>query len=93
MSSNHRKSFICTEGGKQNPTPTQAHTPRYSRHLRHALESVGLHRRDTLSIKTKFTTLRGAGARAHERRTGVVAAEGAAAKGHCPRDGRASDQA
>jgi hypothetical protein len=28
--------------------------------------------------------LRGAGACADERRTGVVAAEGAAAKGHCP---------
>jgi hypothetical protein len=36
--------------------------------------------------------LPGAGACAHERRTGVVAAEGAAAKGHCPRYGRARDR-
>jgi hypothetical protein len=43
MSSNDRKSFICTEGGKHNRTPTQA--SRYSLHLRHVLESVGLHRR------------------------------------------------
>ncbi len=41
--------------------------------------------------KNKVTALRGAGARAHERRTGVVAAEAAAAKGHCPRYGRARD--
>ena len=84
MSSNYRKSFICTEGGKHNRTSTQAHTSRYSRHLRHALESVGLHRRYSLGRKIQRTTLRGAGACAHERRTGVVAAEGAAAKGHCP---------
>jgi hypothetical protein len=84
MSSNDRKSFICTEGGKHNRTPTQAHTSRYSRHLRHALENVGLHRRYALRRKIQVTSLRGAGACADERRTGVVAAEGAAAKGHCP---------
>ena len=89
MSSNHRKSFICTEGGKHNRTPTQAHTSRYSRHLRHALESVGLHRSDILRCKIQVTSLHGAGACAHERRTGVVAAEAAAAKGGCPRYGRA----
>ncbi len=84
MSSSDRKSFICTEGGKHNRTPTQAHTSRYSLHLRHVMESVGLHRRYSLGRKIQRTTLRGAGACAHERRTGVVAAEGAAAKGHCP---------
>ena len=69
------------------------HTSRYSRHLCHALESVGWHRRYKLSLEIQRTTLRGAGACAHERRTGVVAAEGAAAKGHCPRYGRARDGA
>ena len=78
---------------KHTSTPTQVHTSWYSRHLCHILESVGRHRRDTLKGKIQFTTLRGAGARAHERRTGVVAAEGAAAKGHCPWDGRARDGA
>ena len=87
MSSSDRKSFICTEGGKHNRTPTQAHTSRYSLHLRHVMESVGLHRRYSLRRKIQLTTLRGAGACAHERRTGVVAAEGAVAKGHCPRLG------
>ena len=87
MSSSDRKSFICTEGGKHNLTPTKAHTSRYSRHLWHVLESVGLHRRYTLALKIQRTTLRGAGACADERRTGVVAAEGAVAKGHCPRSG------
>ena len=86
MSSNHRKSFICTEGGKHNHTPTQAHTSGYSRHPCHILESVGRHRRDTLRRKIQVMTLRGAGACAHERRTGVVAAERAIAKGQCPRD-------
>jgi hypothetical protein len=89
MSSNDRKSFICTEGGKHNRTPTQAHTSRYSLHLRHALESVGLHRRYALRRKNQALSSRGAGACADERRTGVVAAEAAAAKGHCPRYGRA----
>ena len=93
MSSNHRKSFICAEGGKHNRTPTQAHTSWYSRHLCHILESVGRHRRDTLIQKRQGTIFGGAGARAHERRTGVVAAEGAAAKDHCPWDGRARDGA
>jgi hypothetical protein len=78
------KSFICTEGGKHNRTPTQAHTSRYSRHLRQALESVGRHRRYALRRKIQVTSSRGAGACADERRTGVVAAEAAAAKGHCP---------
>ena len=87
MSSNDRKYFICTEGGKHNRTPTQAHTSRYSRHLRHALESVGLHRRYTLVRKLQVATFRGAGACPHERRIGVVATEGAAAKGHGPRLG------
>ena len=91
MSSNDRKSFICTEGGKHNRTPTQAHTSRYSRHLRHVLESVGLHRRYTLRLKIQATMLRGAGACADERRNGVVVAEGAVCKGHCPRYGRARD--
>ncbi len=86
-------SFICTAGGKHNNTPTQAHTSRYSRHLRHALESVGLHRRYSLARKIQVTTFRGAGACANERRTGVVAAEAAVARGHCPRDGRARDGA
>jgi hypothetical protein len=76
-----------------NRTPTQAHTSWYSRHFCHILESVGRHRRDTLRRKKQITALRGAGARAHERRTGVVAAEGAAAKGFCPRYGRARDGA
>jgi hypothetical protein len=73
-----------------NRTPTEAHTSWYSRHLCHILESVGRHQRDTHAgpdthiRKTQKTTLRGAGARAHERRTGVVAAEGAVAKGYCP---------
>ncbi len=84
MPNNDRKSFICTEGGKQNRTPTQAHTSRYSLHLLHALESVGLHRRYALARKIQCTSLRGAGACADERRTGVVAAEAAVAKGHCP---------
>jgi hypothetical protein len=78
MSSNDRKYYIiCTEGGKHNHTHTQAHTSRYSRHLRHALKSVGLYRRYTLGIKIQITSLRGAGTCAHERRTGVVAAEAA----------------
>ena len=85
MSNNDRKSFISTRRGKHNRTPTQAHTSRYSRHLRHALESAGLHRRYKLALEIQRTILRGAGAGAHERRTDVVAAEGAAAKGHCPR--------
>jgi hypothetical protein len=93
MSSNDRKSFICTEGGKHNSTPTQAHTSRYSLQSRHVLESVGLHRRYTLRLKIQITSLRGAGACAHERRTGVVAAEAAVPKGHCPRYGRARDGA
>ncbi len=76
MIENH--SFVLKEGN------TIAHTSRYSLHLRHALESVGRHRRDTLKRKTQVAALRGAGARAHERRTGVVAAEGAPAKGFCP---------
>jgi hypothetical protein len=75
---------IRAEWGKHNRTPTQAHTSWYSRHLCHILESVGRHRRDTLRRKTQCTSLRGTGARAHERRTGVVAAEGAVPKGHCP---------
>ena len=87
MSSSDRKSFIRTEGGKHNRIPTQAYTSRYSRHLRHVLESVGLHRHYSLRRKIQRSSLCGAGARAHERRTGVVAAEGAAAKGHCPRLG------
>jgi hypothetical protein len=91
MSSHDRKSFIFTEGGRHNPTPTQAHKSRYSRHL-HAFESVGLHRRYSLALKLQCTTLGGAGPCADERRTGVVAAEGAAAKGHCPRYGRARDR-
>ena len=85
------KSFICTEGGKHNRTPTQAHTSRYSRHLRHALENVGRHRRYAPPRKFQCTSFRGAGACADERRTGVVAAEAAAAKGHRPRYGRARD--
>jgi hypothetical protein len=89
MSSNDRKSFICTEGGKHNRTPTQAQTSRYSRHPRHVLKSVGLHRRYYLVVKIQCTSLRGAGACADERRTGVVAAEAAVSKGHCPRYGRA----
>jgi hypothetical protein len=82
-----------TEEGKHNSTPTQAHTSWYSPHLCHILERVGRHRRDTLIPKIQCTTFRGAGARAHERRTGEVAAEGAAAKGHCPRYRRARDGA
>ncbi len=84
MSSNDRQSFVCTEGGKYSRAPSQAHKSRYSRHLQHAFESVGLHRRYSLKRKIQCSTLRGAGACAHERRSGVVAAEGAAAKGHCP---------
>jgi hypothetical protein len=84
QATNDRKSFICTEGGKHNRTPTQEHTARYSPQLRHALESVGRHRRYAPVIKIQPTSLRGAGACADERRTGVVAAEAAAAKGHCP---------
>jgi hypothetical protein len=68
-------------------TPTQAHTSRYSLHFQHALESVGRHRRYTPAIKIQSTTLHGAGACAHKRRAGVVAPEGAAAKGDCPRCG------
>jgi hypothetical protein len=75
---------IRAEGGEHNPTPTQAHTSWYSRHFCHSLESVGRNRRDTLRLKRQETTFRGAGARAHERRTGVVTAEGAAAKDYCP---------
>jgi hypothetical protein len=82
-----------TEGGKHNRTPTQVHTSWYSRHLYHILESVGRHRRDILRRKIQGTAFRGAGACAHERRTGVVAGKGAAAKGHCPRYGRARDGA
>ena len=82
--------FVLKEG---HTTPTQAHKSRYSRHLRHALESVGLHRRYTLALKIQCTTLRGARACAHERRTGVVAAEAAAAKEHCPRYRNARDGA
>jgi hypothetical protein len=65
-------------------THSHKHISWYSLHLRHACESVGRHRRYALAIKIQCTTLCGAGACAHERRTGVVAAEGAAAKGHCP---------
>jgi hypothetical protein len=93
MSCNDRKSFICTGRRKHNRTPTQAHTARYSLHLRHALESVGLHRRYSLRRKIHEISLRGAGACADERCTGVVAAEAAAAEGHCPRYGRARDGA
>jgi hypothetical protein len=93
MSSNDRKYFICTEGVKHNRTPTQAHTSRYSRHLRHALENVGRHRRYFFRRKFQCTSLRGAGACVDERRTGVVAAEAAAAKDHRPRYGRARDGA
>jgi hypothetical protein len=82
---------FCFEGGKHNRTPTQAHTSRYSLHLRHALEIVGLHRRYSLPQKIQCTSLRRAGACADERRTGVVAAEAAAAKGHCPWFGSARD--
>ena len=84
MSSNDRKSFICSRRGKHKRTPTQAHTSRYSLHLRHVLESVGRNRRYTLGVKIQCATLRGAGACAHQRRTGVVAAKGAATKGCCP---------
>ncbi len=83
-------SFVLKEGNTL--APTQAHKSRYSRRLQHAFESVGLHRRYSLKRKIQCTTLRGAGACAHERRTGVVAAEGAAAKCHCPRYGRARDR-
>jgi hypothetical protein len=89
MSSNDRKSFNCTEGRKHNHTPTQAHTSRYSLHPRHVLKSIGLHRRYILSLKIQATSLRGAGACADERRTGVVAAEAAVSKVHCPRLGHA----
>ena len=67
----------------------------YSRHLRHALEGIGRrHRCDTPIVKIQYTVLRGARACAHERRTGVVAAEAAAAtKGHCPRYRNARDGA
>jgi hypothetical protein len=82
-------SFVL-QGGN---TITHPHTSRYSLHLRHALESVGLHRRYTLEMKKQVTTLRGAGACAHERRTGVVAAEGAVSKVHCPRYGHARNGA
>ena len=87
MSRYDRKAFICTGRGKHNRTPTQAHTSRYSLHLRHVLESVGLHRRYALRRKNQAPSFRGAGACADERRTGVVAAEAATAKGHCPRLG------
>ena len=83
---------VVLKGGNTIAHP-QAHTSWYSRHLCHILESVGRHRRDTHKRKTQCTTFRGAGACAHERRTGVVAAEGAAAKGHCPWYGRARDGA
>jgi hypothetical protein len=86
----HVRACVCPP---YNRTPTHSHTSWYSRHLCHILESVGRHRRDTHKRKTQCTTFRGAGACAHERRAGVVAAEGAAAKGHCPRYGRASDRA
>ncbi len=66
----------------------------YSRHLRHALEGIGRrHRRDTPIVQIQYTILRGARACAHERRTGVVAAEAAAAKKHCPRYRNARDGA
>jgi hypothetical protein len=65
----------------------------YSRHLRHALEGIGRQRRDTPILKTQKTIFRGARACAHERRTGVVAAGAAAAKGHCPRYRNARDGA
>jgi hypothetical protein len=83
--------YVFVLNGDTQSHTTQVHTSRYSRHLCHILESVGRHRRDTLRRKIQVTTLRGAGARAHERRTSVVAAEVAAAKGHCPRYGRARD--
>jgi hypothetical protein len=82
MSSNDRKYFICTAGANTR-TPSKAHTSRYSLDL-DALESVGLHRRYTLPPKIQFTRKWGAGACAHERRTSVVAAEAAVAKGLCP---------
>jgi hypothetical protein len=84
MSSNDGKSSICTERVKHNGTRTQAHTSRYSLHLRHALESVGLHRRYSPAQKIQCASLRGAGACADERRTGVVAAGAVATKGHSP---------
>jgi hypothetical protein len=83
---------VVLKGGNTIAHP-QAHTSWYSRHLCHILESVGRHRRDTLKRKIQGTVFRGTGARAHERRTGVVAAEGATAKGFCPRYGRARDGA
>ncbi len=67
-----------------NHRPTQVNVSRYARNIWHSVESVGLHRRYTLRPKIQCTTVRGAGACAHERRTGVVAAEGAVAKGGCP---------
>ena len=65
----------------------------YSRHLRHAVEGIGRHRGDTPIVKIQCTNLRGARACADERRTGVVAAEAAAAKEHCPRYRNARDGA
>jgi hypothetical protein len=65
----------------------------YSRHLRHALEGIERHRCDAPIVKIQYTIIRGARACAHERRTGVVAAEAAAAKGHRPRDRNARDGA
>ncbi len=76
--------FVLVLKGETQSHTHKAHTSWYSRHLCHILEGVGRHQRDTLIPKKQCTTLRGAGACAHERRTGVVAAKGAAAKGHCP---------
>jgi hypothetical protein len=87
-----RKSFICPEGGKHNRTHTQAHWLRSSRHLWHALESVGLHRRYWSVFKNQAVAEAGAVACAHERPTGEVPAESASVNGHCPRYGRTRDR-
>jgi hypothetical protein len=86
---------FALKGETQSHTHTSTHIMVLSDspHLCHILESVGRHRRDTLRRKMQETTFRGAGARAHERRTGIVAAEGAVAKGFCPWYGRARDGA
>jgi hypothetical protein len=78
---------------QRNPDIHRRNTQMYSRHLRHPLEGIGRHRGDTPIVKIQCTNLRGARACAHERRTGVVAAEAAAAKGHCPRYRNARDGA
>ena len=78
---------------QRNPDIHRRNTQMYSRHLRHPLEGIGRHRRDTPFVKTQCTNLRGARACADERRTGVVAAEAAAAKEYCPRYRNARDGA